>query len=206
MILERVVVGSFGANCYILGDEKTKEAVIVDPGQDGKSILATVNKHNLNVKYIILTHAHGDHIGALDVVKSETKAPIYIHGDDEGMLKDKNRNFTSMMGGKAIEMGPDELLNDGDVLKIGDIELTIIHTPGHSRGGICIHTGDTLISGDTLFAGSIGRTDLEGGDYGQLIQAVKQKLLPLDDSTKVLPGHGPSSTIGRERQSNPFLT
>ena len=206
MILERVVVGSYAVNCYIVGDEKTREAIVVDPGADGKAILAAINKHNLNVKYIILTHAHGDHIGALDVVKAETKAPVLIHQNDEGMLQDKNRNFTSFMGGKAIEMGADKFLNDGDVLNIGDIELKIIHTPGHSKGGICILFENVLICGDSLFAGSIGRTDLEGGNYAQLIQAIKDKILVLDDSINVLPGHGPTSTIGRERVSNPFLS
>lgn len=205
MILERVVVGSFGVNCYIIGDEKTKEAVIVDPGADAKSILSVVKKHDLKVKYIILTHAHGDHIGALDAVKAETNAPVYIHKDDETMLKDKNKNFTTMMGGKAIEMGSDQFAKDGDVIKLGDLELKIIHTPGHSRGGICILVENILVSGDSLFAGSIGRTDLDGGSYPQLIQSIKDKLMPLDDNVTVLPGHGPTSTIGRERIGNPFL-
>lgn len=205
MIVERVVVGSYAVNCYVIGDEKTKEAVIVDPGADSKSILSVVNKHNLKVKYIILTHAHGDHIGALDAVKAETNAPVYIHEADDSMLRDKHRNFTSLMGGKAVEMGADKLLKDGDVLTVGDIELNIIHTPGHSKGGISIQFENILICGDSLFAGSIGRTDLEGGSFPQLIQSIKEKLLVLEDNITVLPGHGPSSTIGRERASNPFL-
>lgn len=205
MIFEKVVVGLYAVNCYIIGDENTKDAVIVDPGENADQILSIVNKHSLNVKHIILTHAHGDHIGALDVIKSKTNAPIHIHENDEKMLMDKHKNFTTMMGGKGIEIKADHLLSDGDIIKVGDLELEIIHTPGHSMGGICILVENILISGDTLFAGSIGRTDLEGGNYSKLIQSIKEKLMVLEDSITVLPGHGPSSTIGRERLSNPFL-
>ncbi|SDK55943.1 MBL fold metallo-hydrolase [Natronincola ferrireducens] len=205
MFLERTEVGVYGANCYILADDKTNEAAVIDPGGDADKIVKILKDNELQLKYIILTHGHGDHIGGLRELKQKTNAPIYIHRDDLYLLQDKNKNFSALMGGPEIEMEADAFLEDGDVLKLGDLTLKTIHTPGHTRGGICIHVDNILLTGDTLFANSIGRTDLDGGNHQQIIQSIKEKLMILQDDTTVLPGHGPASKIGIEKTTNPFI-
>ncbi|SKC70110.1 MBL fold metallo-hydrolase [Maledivibacter halophilus] len=205
MYIERVVTGIYAANCYLLGCEKTNEAAVIDPGGDADDILKKINKNVLDVKYIILTHGHGDHIGAVREIKEKTGAKILIHSKDEALLKDAEKNLSSLMSGPDVSLTADRLLNDGDIVDVGELELKIIHTPGHTPGGISIKVEDVLITGDTLFAGSIGRTDFEGGSFEKIIKSIKNKLLIYDDSTKVLPGHGPASTIGNERAKNPFL-
>ncbi|MCC5911531.1 MAG: MBL fold metallo-hydrolase [Clostridiaceae bacterium] len=205
MFLERMAVGVYGANCYIIGDENTNEAMVIDPGGDAGEILKVLRNNEMQLKYILLTHGHGDHIGGLQELKDETDALIYIHKNDLYLLEDKDKNFSSRMGGPVIEMTTEHFLEDGDVLQLGDIELKIIHTPGHSQGGICIHVENMLFTGDTLFANSIGRTDLDGGDYQQIIQSIKEKLMGLRDDTTVFPGHGPASKIGIEKTTNPYI-
>lgn len=205
MYIERVVTGIYAANCYLLGCEKTNEAAVIDPGGDADDILKKINKNVLDVKYIILTHGHGDHIGAVREIKEKTGGKILIHSKDEALLKDAEKNLSSLMSGPDVSLTADRLLNDGDIVDVGELELKIIHTPGHTPGGISIKVEDVLITGDTLFAGSIGRTDFEGGSFEKIIKSIKNKLLIYDDSTKVLPGHGPASTIGNERAKNPFL-
>ena len=205
MKFKRLPLGIYQANCYILHDENTKEAAVIDPGGDFAEIRSFVEANGLKVKYIILTHAHGDHIGALMELKGYTGAEVCIHREDNSMLRSSRMNFTAEMGYGPVELSADRLLGDGEVLKLGDMELKIIHTPGHSRGGICIYCDGSLFSGDTLFACSIGRTDLAGGSYGELIESIKGKLLVLPDDTDVYPGHGPSSTIFIEKKRNPFL-
>lgn len=205
MILERIVVGPFEVNCYIFGDAKTKEVLVVDPGEDFPVIWGTIQKAEYKIKGIVLTHGHADHIGAVAELKNKTLAPIYIHPEDKEMLTDPKLN-RSIYWGVAITAPPaDRFLKEGEILKIGSLSLKVIHTPGHTPGGVCLEHDKILFSGDTLFAGSIGRTDFPGSSFQSLIDSIKKKLLILPDEVEIYPGHGPSSTIGEERVSNPFL-
>jgi len=205
VIIKKLEVGPIMANCFILGCESTKDAVVIDPGDDADRILMTLAKSGLKVKYLINTHGHFDHVGANKRMKEVTGAKIAIHPDDEPMFQELSRS--AMMFGLSAENSPpaDILLNDGDEITFGEITLKVIHTPGHSRGGICLYTKGHLFAGDTLFAGSIGRTDLNGGDYDTLISSIKEKLLVLEPETIVYTGHGPETTIGNEKRMNPFL-
>lgn len=205
MIVKKLEVGPIMANCYILGCESTKEAVVIDPGDDADRILMELAKSGLKVKYLINTHGHFDHVGANKRMKEVTGAELAIHPDDEPMLKELSRS--AMMFGLSAENSPpaDIRLNDGEEISFGEITMKVIHTPGHSRGGICLYTKGYLFAGDTLFAGSIGRTDLNGGDYDTLISSIKEKLLVLEPDTVVYTGHGPETTIGNEKRMNPFL-
>ena len=205
MIIKKLEVGPIMANCFILGCESTKEAVVIDPGDDADRILMELAKSELNVKYLINTHGHFDHVGANKRMKEVTGAQLAIHPDDEPMLNELSHS-ASMFGLSADNSPPaDILLKDGDEIIFGEITLKVIHTPGHSKGGICLYTQGHLFAGDTLFAGSIGRTDLPGGDYDTLISSIKQKLLSFDDKTIVYTGHGPETNIGNEKRNNPFL-
>lgn len=206
MIIERIPVGLYAANCYVIGCENTLEGAVFDPGEDAPSILEKVKKHNLRVKYIIITHGHFDHIGALADVKEETGAQVAVHKNDKGMLINPEKSLSSLVSEGSKAVNPDILLEDGERLRVGDMELKILHTPGHSPGGICVSIDDkVLISGDTLFAGSIGRTDLPGGNFDMLIRSIKSKLMVLDEEITVYPGHGAATTIGTEKERNPFL-
>lgn len=205
MILKTLALGPIMANCYILGCEKTRLAAVIDPGDEPDRILMALAENKLTVKYIINTHSHFDHVGANRRLKDVTGADLIIHPDDApmlGMLRQAAAAF-----GLASENSPppDRTVNDGDRLTFGEITLEVIHTPGHSPGGISLRTGNTLFVGDTLFAGSIGRTDFPGGDFETLIASIKTKLFPLGDDVKVYTGHGPATTIGMERRTNPFL-
>ena len=206
MILKCLAVGVLDANCFIVGCEKEKTGMVVDPGGDAGRIIAEIGNLGLQIKKIVLTHGHGDHTGAANELKAATDAEIAIHADDIALMK--NEWLCNMFG---IEYNPvqqpDILLKDGDILQIGELKFKVIHTPGHSRGGICLLGEGVLFSGDTLFNGSIGRTDLPvaGGDYNTIINSIKTRLLTLDDATIVYPGHGPKTTIGAERRGNPFL-
>ncbi len=205
MIIKKLEVGPIMANCYVLGCEETKEAVVIDPGDEADRILMTLSEANLRVKYLINTHGHFDHVGANKRMKEITGAELLIHADDESMLKDLH-GAAQAFGLRSENSPPsDRHLAHGDKLTFGNITLSVVHTPGHSRGGICLYTDGALFSGDTLFAGSIGRTDLPGGDYDTLITSIKEKLLGFDDKTIVYPGHGPETSILQERRMNPFL-
>jgi hydroxyacylglutathione hydrolase len=205
MVIKQIIAGAYAVNCYILSCKNTKKTAIIDPGGNGKQILAYIQSNQLDVSYIILTHPHGDHIGAIPQIKNQINVPILLHGDDESMLENAHINLSSMMGQSSIALKPERLLNDGETIELGDLRLNIIHTPGHTPGGICIKVKDVLFTGDTLFANSIGRTDFPGGSYQQIIDSIKKKLLIFDDETKILPGHGPMSTIGAEKRYNPFI-
>ena len=206
MILERLELGPFGSNCYILGDvSKTKEAMIIDPGAEAVRILQKISDLGLTVKSIVLTHGHIDHVGALKEVKDATAAEVAIHtADAPSLIKEAS---SSTVFGVTFPSPPqaDRLLNEGDNLTVGDDQLKVIHTPGHTAGGICLCGNGIVFTGDTLFALSVGRSDLGGGNHQQLISGIQEKLMLLPDSTVVYPGHGPQSTIGTERQQNPFL-
>ncbi|MFO7989862.1 MAG: MBL fold metallo-hydrolase [Thermodesulfobacteriota bacterium] len=205
MIIKKLEVGPIMANCFILGCEDTREAVVIDPGDDPDRILMTLAKEKLTVKYLIDTHGHFDHVGANRRMKEVTGAELAIHPDDVPMLAQLARSAASFGLSAENSPEPDLLLNEGDTVSFGNITLKVIHTPGHSRGGICLYTPGHLFAGDTLFAGSIGRTDLPGGDYDTLIASIKQKLLNLPDDTRVYTGHGPETTIANEKRMNPFL-
>ncbi len=193
------------SNCYIVGCEETSEAAVIDPGAEPETILSELEKNNLKLKYIINTHGHVDHIGANAEVKNSTGVPILIHEKDAGLLEDPQANLSMFVGGKLTLPPAEQLLEEGDEIDIGTIKLKVIHTPGHTRGGISLKTDQEVFTGDSLFAGSIGRSDLPGGNHKQLIKSIKEKLLPLGDEMIVYPGHGPASSIGKEKKMNPFL-
>ncbi len=205
MKIIQLEVGSLGTNCYIAYCENTKKAVIIDPGGDAAKILAAVSREGLLVEAIINTHGHADHVLANVKVQEATGAPIWIHSADADMLGSGSRNLSAFLGGATSCGKADRLLTDGEVLPIGDFSLTVLHTPGHTPGGISLLFDKTVFVGDTLFAESIGRTDFPGGSYSQLINSIKTKLMTLDDEVKAYPGHGPATTIGWERRQNPFI-
>ncbi len=205
MKIIQMEVGSLGTNCYIAYCENTKKAVIIDPGGDAAKILAAVAREGLSVVAIINTHGHADHVLANVKVQDATGAPLWIHSADADMLGSGSRNLSAFLGGATSCGKADRLLSDGEILPVGDFSLTVLHTPGHTPGGISLLTGKTVFVGDTLFAESIGRTDFPGGSYSQLIHSIKEKLMVLDDEVKAYPGHGPATTIGWERRQNPFI-
>jgi len=207
VILETFPVGPLQCNCTILGDEGTGEAMVVDPGDNIPQILAFLAQHKLTLKQIVVTHGHIDHIGGAARLKKATGAPIMLNQNDLPQL--------AMMDQQADWLGvptpeivlPDQSAEDGGIIGIAGHTARILHTPGHTEGSICLHFGpeNLLLAGDTLFAGSIGRTDLPGGDSRQILRSLRESLLTLSDETHVIPGHGPTTTIGEERDSNPYL-
>lgn len=201
----KMEVGNLGTNCYIIYCEKTLQAAIIDPGGNAQEIIALLNQEKLNVACIINTHGHADHILANTAVRQATGAPLYIHEADAAMLTNAQLNLSPFIGGAMTCDPADRLLTDGDIIQVGEIKFTVMHTPGHTPGGICLQTDTLVVSGDTLFAESIGRTDFPGGSHGQLINSIRNKLLILGNDVRVLPGHGPDTTIGWERANNPFI-
>lgn len=205
MKIIRLEVGALGTNCYIVWCEQTQQAVIIDPGGDAASIMAQIGDEKLSVQYIINTHGHADHIGALAKIKQATGAPVLIHAADAGMLTSASKNLSSYMGPGMTFEPADRLIEENDVISFGTESLTVLETPGHTPGGICLKGEGVVFSGDTLFAESIGRTDFPGGSYSQLIRNIREKLMILPDHYIVYPGHGPETTIGWERKRNPFI-
>ncbi|HWR45353.1 MBL fold metallo-hydrolase [Sporomusa sp.] len=198
-------VGQLGTNCYVVYCEQTLKAGVIDPGGSAEAIIAEIKKANLKVEYIINTHGHADHIAANDAVQQATGAKILIHHEDADMLTSAQRNLSMFIGGGIVCQPADQLLSHNDTVIIGSIELKVLHTPGHTPGGICLLSDKVLIAGDTLFAESIGRTDFPGGSYNQLINSIKDNLMKLADDVEVLPGHGPKTSIGWERNHNAFI-
>ncbi len=207
MIFEQYeIMSSFGSNCYIIGCSETKEVAVIDPGGEGEKIISLLESKGYQVKYIINTHGHLDHIGANKAIKDKFNCDILIHELDGAMLPDPSKNLSSFMCGQVASPPADRLLTEGEIIEIGStLKLEVIHTPGHTPGGICLKAGKLLFTGDTLFGGSIGRSDFPGGSHATLIKSIKEKLLNLPEDTVVYPGHGPESTIGEEKETNPFL-
>lgn len=205
MIIKELVVGPLMANCFICGCSKTKEAVVIDPGGDADTILLSLADSKLKVKYIINTHGHFDHVSANGKMKDATGADILIHPLDAPMLEKLSSNAAFF--GVSVENSPpcDQTLEEGDTVSFGDITLKVIHTPGHTPGGISLYTNGIVFVGDTLFSGSIGRTDFPGGDFNTLISSIKTKLFNMKDDIRVFSGHGPETSIGIEKRHNPFV-
>ena len=207
MIHEILPVGPLQCNCSIIGDETTREAIVIDPGDAIAGVLAAVAKHNLQVKQIVITHAHIDHVGGAMKLRAATGAPILINENDYALLKmlDVQAAWLGMQDPGKVEIA--QSLSESDKVQAGSLIANVMHTPGHTEGSICLYfpVEQKLIAGDTLFAGSIGRTDLPGGSFDKIIRSLRGKLLALPDETIVVPGHGPLTTIGEERESNPFL-
>jgi hydroxyacylglutathione hydrolase len=207
MIHEILPVGPLQCNCSIIGDEATREAMVIDPGDDIEDLLALIRKHNLQVKQIVITHAHIDHVGGAMKLRAATGAPILLNQNDYALLKmlDVQAAWIGMANPGKVEI--DDSLDAGETVSAGAHSASILHTPGHTEGSICLYfaADKKLIAGDTLFAGSIGRTDLPGGSMQKIMRSLHHTVLALPDETVVVPGHGPLTTIGEERASNPFL-
>jgi glyoxylase-like metal-dependent hydrolase (beta-lactamase superfamily II) len=207
MIHEILPVGPLQCNCSIFGDEETREAMVVDPGDEISRILEILARHGLKVTAIVITHAHIDHIGGAQKLKLATGAPVYMNLNDAELQKMLPVQATWLGIAPPEPVAIDASSNDGDRILVGATEFHVLHTPGHTQGSISLYAPaeNKLIAGDTLFQGSIGRTDLPGGDGRQIIRSIHEKLMPLPDDTIVIPGHGDATTIGREKQFNPFL-
>jgi glyoxylase-like metal-dependent hydrolase (beta-lactamase superfamily II) len=207
MVLETFPVGMLQCNCTLLGDEATREALVIDPGDNIPYILERLAAHRLRLKQIVITHAHIDHVGGALRLKRATGAPILLNEADLPLLKMMDQQAAWLGTAPPEVTTPDDNARDGMVVGVGGHKAEILHTPGHTQGSICLHFAPEklLLAGDTLFAGSIGRTDLPGGNEKQILRSIQNRLLALADDTKVIPGHGAETTIGEERESNPFL-
>lgn len=208
MKLKMFTVGSLFTNCYIAWCSKTREAIVIDPGFDrqgeSEKVLGLLKENGLKTKFIVDTHGHTDHTSGNEVIKAATNAPILIHELDAGMLTDVGKRTAALFGFNVTSPVADDFLKDGDVVKFGEVVLRVLHTPGHTPGSISLVGENCVFTGDTLFAGSIGRVDLAGGSSREIMRSLK-KLAALPDRLIVYPGHGPESTIGEEKRSNPFL-
>ncbi len=207
MIHEILPVGPLQCNCSVIGDEATREAMVIDPGDDIENVLSLIEKHSLKIKQIVITHAHIDHVGGAMKLRAATGAAILLNQNDYALLKmlDVQAAWIGMKDPGKVEI--DHSVGQADTVRAGTLTANVIHTPGHTEGSVCLYfpAESKLIAGDTLFAGSIGRTDLPGGSMEKIINSLHEKVMALPDDTLVVPGHGPLTTIGEERESNPFL-
>lgn len=205
MILKKLTVGELDTNCYILGDDDTRVGMVIDPGGEIDLIEREIRELRLKIKYIVLTHGHGDHIAALSELKERTGAQVLIHHLDAEMLTKPEKNLSVFSLHPITVSKEDRSLKDGDKVRIGKIELEVMHTPGHTEGSISLFTNKIVFTGDLIFYGSVGRTDLPGGSFQQLLRVIQERILDKDDDTVIYPGHGPSTTVGEERRNNPFI-
>lgn len=203
MWIKCLPVGPLEGNCFIIADETSKDCMVIDPGDEPDRIMDTINENELKVQYIICTHGHFDHVGCVGDIKEQTGADIVIHKDEIEIYK-AARDMAAFWGFDIDPLpDPEIMVQEGDVIKLGDLTFQILHTPGHSPGGICLYTDGIVITGDTLFAGSVGRTDFHGGDISKLRDSFR-RLMSLPENTKVLSGHGPATTIAKEKRTNMF--
>ena len=198
-------VGNLGTNCYLAYDEQTLDGVVIDPGGEGARVVREVANQHIKVQAILLTHGHADHIMALKHVREALQVPVIIHKEDETMLGDVKRNLSFFVGETISYTSVDRLVDDEEVVTLGSLSFKVLHTPGHTPGGCCFQFGLDVFCGDTIFSESIGRTDLPGGSYAQILQSIQGKIMTLPDDTSLYPGHGPKTTVGWERRMNPFL-
>jgi glyoxylase-like metal-dependent hydrolase (beta-lactamase superfamily II) len=205
IVVHQMSVGPLQVNCFIVACRSSGEAAVIDPGEEGERILRLADKEGLRISKVINTHGHFDHIGANQYVVEKTGAELLIHADDLPLLQNA-RSHAEIYGlSVTASPEPDRLLDQGDAVQFGELSFNVLHVPGHSPGGICLAGEGHLFVGDVLFSGSIGRTDLPGGDFDALVEGVRERLFALPDETIVHPGHGPDTTIGRERRMNPFV-
>ncbi|HWQ79697.1 MAG TPA: MBL fold metallo-hydrolase [Anaerovoracaceae bacterium] len=206
MIIKSFHTGPLAVNCYVVTDDATKKTFIVDPGGYNTVMVNYIKDNNLLVEHIILTHGHGDHIGGVpDLTKEFPDADIVVGIHERQMIENANINASTMIFGYPVSFSADRYMTDGETLKVGNLELTFLHTPGHTKGGICILAENVVFSGDTLFQQSIGRTDFPGSSYPEIKRSIHEKLFTLPDDTQVLPGHMGPTTIGFEKENNPFV-
>ena len=206
MKVTKFLSGPLAVNCYVASDEATKKAFIVDPGAHNKDMVNYIKENGFEIEYIILTHGHGDHIGGVPACRKEyPKAKLVACIHEKPMLEDPYLNMSTLTGGESVSLSVDHYVSDGDTMKVGEMELKFLHTPGHTPGGMCILVGNILFSGDTLFQQSIGRTDFQGSSFAAIQDSIRSKLYTLPDDTIVLPGHMGTTTIGYEKRNNPFV-
>lgn len=203
--IESWVVGPFEVNVYLVWCDETRDAMLIDPGGETLRILDVAQKNNLTIRYIVNTHGHADHIAENSIAKERTGAPLLIHEDDREMLINSEHNLSLFFDSPIASPDADRLLHDGDELTLGALSFSVLHTPGHSPGSICLINGNHVFAGDTLFCRSIGRTDLPGGSMEILERSIREKLYSMPDDTIIYTGHGPTTTIGEERRENPFV-
>ena len=204
MILEKIVESRMGENTYVVGDEKSKKCIVVDPGANFVDIMNVVKRNNLEVEYVVLTHGHGDHITNVLKIKEATNAKIVAHEEEQEILLDKRKNLSVSLPSATVELDADIYVKDNDTLIVGDMKMKFIHTPGHTPGSMCIKIDKHMLTGDTLFAGSMGRTDFYGGDARKMDKSLK-RLKNQDDDIIIYPGHGPNSKLKTEKMTNPFM-
>ncbi len=199
-----ILLPGFETNTYLLWDEKSMQGMLIDPGAPSEEVKSFIKNQGIALKYVVNTHGHADHLGGNEYFHTHFNVPICVHADDAPMLPDPNKNLSALMNNGFASPAAERILHDGDTILLGEQEIRVIHTPGHTRGGICLYMPGILVSGDTLFDHSVGRTDLDGGNMDKLLQSIKKKLFTLPEDTVVLPGHGGKTSIEAEKVENPF--